>query len=101
MLIPDLNPMNGGDFIHNNERKINGGSILDRFSLVGKTAIITGAGSGIGYSVATAYAELGCNVAIWYYPTDLKAIDKAELLAQQYNVKCKAIPPEPQRQCGS
>ena len=88
---PSLNPMNGGNFIHNDQRVVDAGSILDRFSLANKTAIISGAGSGIGYSVATAYAELGCNVAIWYH-TNTKAVEKAEALAKQYNVKCKAIP---------
>lgn len=89
---PSLNPLKGGTFIHNNKRNVDGGSILERFSLANKTAIITGAGSGIGYSVATAYAELGCNVAIWYYYTDTKAIGKAEALAKQYGVKCKVAP---------
>ncbi|KAH9227579.1 hypothetical protein K456DRAFT_42123 [Colletotrichum gloeosporioides 23] len=39
-----LNPMNGGDFIHDDERKLDGGSVLSRLSLANKTAIITGAG---------------------------------------------------------
>lgn len=88
---PTLNPMNGGNFIHNNKRNIDGGSILGRFSLADKTAIITGAGGGIGYSVATAYAEMGCNIAIWDY-TITAAVEKAEALAKQFNVKCKAAP---------
>ena len=85
-----LNPLNGGNFIHNNVRNADGGSILKRFSLAGKTAIISGAGGGIGFSVATAYAEMGCNIAIWYN-ANKKAVERAEGLAKQYNVKCENL----------
>lgn len=37
-------------------------SIQERFSLTGKTAIITGAGKGIGRSIALLFAEAGANV---------------------------------------
>lgn len=40
-------------------------SIASLFSLKGKTAIISGAGAGIGLSVAQGFAEAGANVAIW------------------------------------
>jgi sorbose reductase len=83
-----LSPINGGNFIHNTKRNVDGGSIMKRFSLAGKTAIITGAGAGIGYSVATAYAEMGANIAIWYH-TNTKAVPRAEELAKQYNIKCR------------
>ena len=39
-------------------------SILDRFRLDGRTAILTGVGPGVGEHVAKAYAELGANVVI-------------------------------------
>lgn len=39
-------------------------SILERFSLVGRTALVTGAARGIGQSLATALAEAGADVAI-------------------------------------
>ena len=82
-----LSPLNGGNFIHNDKnRTVDGGSILKRFSLANKTAIITGAGAGIGYAVAQAYAEMGCNLALWY-STNAKAVERAEGLAKQYNVK--------------
>ncbi|KAE9583087.1 L-xylulose reductase [Colletotrichum fructicola] len=84
-----LNPMNGGDFIHDDERKLDGGSVLSRLSLANKTAIITGAGGGIGYSVAVAYAEMGCSIAIWYH-TNREAPKRAEELSEKYKVKCKA-----------
>jgi 7-alpha-hydroxysteroid dehydrogenase len=38
--------------------------ILDRFRLTDQTAIITGAGRGIGAAIAVAYAEAGANVVI-------------------------------------
>ncbi len=39
-------------------------SVLDRFRLDGRTAILTGVGPGVGEHVAKAYAELGANVVI-------------------------------------
>ena len=36
--------------------------ITDRFKLTGKTALITGAGKGIGARIATVFAEMGANV---------------------------------------
>jgi NAD(P)-dependent dehydrogenase (short-subunit alcohol dehydrogenase family) len=39
-------------------------SVLDRFRLDGRTAIITGVGPGVGEHVAKAFAELGANVVI-------------------------------------
>ncbi|MGH2353918.1 MAG: SDR family NAD(P)-dependent oxidoreductase [Chloroflexota bacterium] len=38
--------------------------ILDSFSLVGKTALVTGAGRGIGRRLALAFAEAGADVAL-------------------------------------
>ena len=39
-------------------------TLLDRFSLEGKTAVITGASSGLGVAFATGFAEAGADVAI-------------------------------------
>ncbi|KAJ8054206.1 hypothetical protein LXG23DRAFT_55772 [Yarrowia lipolytica] len=63
-------------------------NIMDRFSLKGKVASVTGSSSGIGYCVAEAYAQAGADVAIWYnsHPADAKA----EHLAKTYGVKAKA-----------
>jgi 7-alpha-hydroxysteroid dehydrogenase len=38
--------------------------LLDRFRLDGKTAIVTGAGRGIGAGCALAFAELGANIVV-------------------------------------
>jgi A-factor type gamma-butyrolactone 1'-reductase (1S-forming) len=38
------------------------GTVLDRFSLAGRTAIVTGVGPGIGAHCAKAFAEVGANV---------------------------------------
>ncbi|KAI5308784.1 hypothetical protein KEM55_004884 [Ascosphaera atra] len=63
--------------------------ILALFSLKGKTAIITGAGAGIGWAVAQAYAEAGANVALTYR-TNSGAHDRAADLQKRFNVKSKA-----------
>ena len=81
-------PISGGSFIHNNtlppkERKV--------FSLLnnrGKTAIVTGAGAGIGLVVAQALAETGANVAIWYHGNK-EAVDRASEIEKDYGVKCR------------
>ena len=39
-------------------------TVLDRFRLDGKVAIVTGAGKGIGAAIAVAFAEAGADVAI-------------------------------------
>lgn len=67
-----------------------GDSVLSLFSLKGKTAIITGAGAGIGLAVADALAEAGANVALWYNGND-KAIQRAQELADKYGVQGKFV----------
>ena len=60
------NPIDGSNFRHTPRRQIDAPPIAHRFSLRGKTAIVTGAASGIGLAVAEAMAQMGANVAIWY-----------------------------------
>lgn len=50
--------------------------------LEGKTALITGGDSGIGRSVAYAFAREGANIAIVYYNEDRDAAETAERLQQ-------------------
>ena len=39
-------------------------SVLDRFRIDGKVALVTGGARGLGLSMATALAEAGANIAI-------------------------------------
>ncbi|KAH9845627.1 L-xylulose reductase [Teratosphaeria destructans] len=64
-------------------------AILPLFNLKHKTAIVSGAGAGIGLQVAQAFAEAGANVAIWYHGNK-KAIDRAKDIEEKYGVKCRA-----------
>lgn len=41
-------------------------NVVDQLRLNGKVVVITGAADGIGLAVATAMAEAGGNVALWY-----------------------------------
>jgi sorbose reductase len=83
-----VQPLKGGNFIHQEGPGSSCGSLLGRFSLKGKTAVVTGAGGGIGLSVAQAFAELGANVAIWYNSNE-SAHDRAGEISEKYGVKCK------------
>ena len=56
--------------------------ILDRFSLEGRTALVTGAGQGIGRAFAHALGEAGAKVAI----VDI-ALPLAEEVAGELTVK--------------
>ncbi|EFX04738.1 short-chain dehydrogenase/reductase [Grosmannia clavigera kw1407] len=85
----DITPINGGSFVHDTIRHADGRPFLKRLSLKNKTAIISGSGGGIGFAVAEAYAELGCNVVVWYHSSKV-AVEKAEALGSRHNVKCKA-----------
>lgn len=82
-----LSPLVGGNFTHAVERNVECGPIWQRFSLKGKTAIVTGGAAGIGLSVAQGLAEMGANVAIWYN-TNKKGPDRAKEIEQKYGVKC-------------
>jgi FlaA1/EpsC-like NDP-sugar epimerase len=53
-------------FKHYNTQAPDTKRILPLFSLKGKTAIVAGAGAGIGLAVVRGYAEAGANVVIWF-----------------------------------
>jgi len=78
-----------GNFTHGNTKPAADEKLLPQFSLKGKTAIVSGAGAGIGLCVAQGFAEAGANVAIWYN-SNKKALDRAAEIEQKYGVKCKA-----------
>jgi sorbose reductase len=79
--------MTGGNFTHNNTIAPVADRVLPLFSLKGRTAIVSGAGAGIGLAVSQALAEAGANVAIWYN-SNKQAIVEAEKIAKEYGVKC-------------
>ncbi|KAF1813900.1 reductase with broad range of substrate specificity [Eremomyces bilateralis CBS 781.70] len=83
------NAMVNGVFATNNTTAPTVERVLPLFSLKGKTAIVSGAGAGIGLAVAQGYAEAGANVAIWYN-SNKKAIERAADIEKTYGVKCKA-----------
>lgn len=62
--------------------------VMPLFSLKHKTAIVSGAGAGIGLQVAQAFAEAGANVAIWYHGNK-QALDRAAEIEKKYGVKCE------------
>src|SRR5271165_6319545 len=57
-------------------------SVLNRFRLEGRTAIVTGVGPGVGEHVAKAYAELGANVVI-----SARSADRLERIAGEINAR--------------
>ena len=61
--------------------------IFPLFSLKGKTAIISGAGAGIGLAVARGFAEAGANVVIWFH-SNKEAHDRAKEIEDEFDVKC-------------
>ncbi|KAL2859717.1 hypothetical protein BJX68DRAFT_226738 [Aspergillus pseudodeflectus] len=78
-----------GHFVHGNTEPPAHPSLLSMFSLKGKTAIVTGAGAGIGLAVANGLAEAGANVALWYN-TNTGAPERAQEIAAKYGVQAKA-----------
>lgn len=82
-----------GVFRRNNTTPPADNGVMSLFSLKGKTAIISGAGGGIGLAAAKAFAEAGANVAIWYNSNE-EAIDKAVGIERAFNVKCNKDEPE-------
>lgn len=92
MAATPANPaMDGGNFVHNNTTApVSTDRVMPLFSLKGRTAIVSGAGAGIGLAVAQCLAEAGANVAIWYN-SNKKAIAEAENIEKTYGVKCKLL----------
>lgn len=86
---PEDASMENGLFKEYNTTAPSTTSIKDLFSLRHKTAIVSGAGAGIGLEVARALAEAGANVAIWYHSND-SALDRAADIEKAYGVKCRA-----------
>ena len=60
-------------------------------NLRGKTAIVTGGGSGLGASISEILAQEGANVVVNYLTDAAQKENFAESLNQQYGVNCTAI----------
>ena len=82
-------PLQGGRFRHDNTAAPSEKKVLPLFTNEGKTAIVTGAGAGIGLAVAQGLAESRSNVAIWYHGNK-KALDRAREIEEEYGVQCKS-----------
>ena len=78
-----------GNFAHNNTQPPKEPKILPRFSLKGKTAIVSGAGAGIGLQVARGMAEAGANTAI-LFNSNKKAHDRASEIEKEFGIKCRS-----------
>lgn len=86
---PEDASMKNGVFREYNTEAPNETRVHQLFSLQHKTAIVSGAGAGIGLQVAQAFAEAGANVAIWYHSNN-DALDRAADIEKAYGVKCKS-----------
>lgn len=82
--------MKDGKFAHDATVAPQSNRVLPLFSLKGKTAIVSGASSGIGLAVAQALAEAGANVAIWYNSKGEEAEAAASEIEKEYGVKCSS-----------
>ena len=85
---PEDSAMKNGIFREYNTTAPEETSVLPLFNLKHKTAIVSGAGAGIGLQVAQGFAEAGANVAIWYHGNK-QALDRAAEIEKKYGVKCK------------
>lgn len=83
-------PLQGGRFRHGNTTAPSEKKVVPLFTNKGKTAIVTGAGAGIGLAVAQGLAESGANVAIWYHG-NRKALDRAQEIELEYGVQCEKM----------
>ncbi|KAI6832073.1 L-xylulose [Hortaea werneckii] len=86
---PEDSSMKNGIFRDYNTTAPEETSVLPLFNLKHKTAIVSGAGGGIGLQVAQGFAEAGANVAIWYHGNK-QALDRAAEIEKKYGVKCRA-----------
>ena len=86
-----------GLFPHNTTSPPTTTRVFQLFSLRGKTAVVSGASSGIGLAAAQAFAEAGANVVIWYKSRREMAEQAAREIEEEFGVKCTSLlsPPPP------
>ena len=58
------------------------------FNLKGKTAIVTGGGSGLGAAICEVFAQEGANSVINYIVDEGKAFKYADYLNEKYGTIC-------------
>lgn len=87
---PEDSSMKKGLFREDNTVPPKEEKVLPLFNLKHKTAIVSGAGAGIGLAVAQGFAEAGADVAIWYHGNK-EAINKAKEIEETYGVKCMKL----------
>ncbi len=61
-----------------------------QLSLKGRTAIVSGAASGLGLAIAETLAGAGANVAILFH-SSTTATEAAHSVAEKYNVQCELL----------
>ena len=61
---------------------------LNKYNLKNKTALVTGAGKGLGKACAIALAEAGANLVI--ISRTKKDLDQVSKIARKFKVKCKS-----------
>jgi NAD(P)-dependent dehydrogenase (short-subunit alcohol dehydrogenase family) len=65
-------------------------SLLDRFRLDGRVAVVTGSGQGIGRAIAWGLADAGCDVVL-----NARRVDDLEVAAAARNAATSTDPRRP------
>jgi NAD(P)-dependent dehydrogenase (short-subunit alcohol dehydrogenase family) len=76
---------------NNQDPVLSSKNIMERFSLRGKTALVTGAGQGIGRALAHGLADAGAYVAVVDLDLDLAEKVASEIKVRNPNVESLAI----------